>query len=301
MKILIIRAGAIGDTLMLMPSVNTMRAENEIAIMGRSPGIEYLSPYVNECINIERGAWHRLYSPGVLFETPSFRPDHVIGFLNDPENIILDNLSRLFKCAKINIFSPFPEPGSETHVAVYMANAIQSAGIDIDPDVAFDEALSKPVMGPKKGKGKKIVLHPGSGSIKKNYPPEFWLGLIRGIRAETLPETFHITILIGPAEQDIAKVFGINVEVCVSQDKESLLSILDNTCLYMGHDSGVTHLAAMMGINTIALFRGSLIQNWRPVGPNVKIVEENDNLKLTRDAALAFSLDIIRQMGGMCT
>ena len=93
MKILMIRAGALGDTLMLMPSINAMRGEHEIIIMGRSPGIEYLNPYVTESIDIERGGWHRLYSPGARFETRSLTPDHVIGFLNDTDNIVLDNLS----------------------------------------------------------------------------------------------------------------------------------------------------------------------------------------------------------------
>ena len=160
MKILIIRAGALGDTLMLMPSINAMRSEHEIFIMGRSPGIEYLDPYVNECINIERGGWHRLYSFGVELESFALRPDHIIGFLNDPENIVLDNLSHLFPGSNNKIFPPFPEQGQETHVALYMSKAIQSAGIKIDPHAAFDEAFIKPLMGVKTGKGEKDGASP---------------------------------------------------------------------------------------------------------------------------------------------
>jgi heptosyltransferase III len=300
MKILIIRAGALGDTLMLMPAINAMRCDHEVIIAGRLPGIEYLNPYVDRCIDLERGEWHKLYNANALFDTLSIMPDHVIGFLNDRDNIVFDNLTRLFKGAKINIFSPFPEPGSETHVALYMANTIQSTGVRIDPDEAFDEALRKPLMGLKTGKGKRIVLHPGSGSKKKNYPPEFWFKLIKGIREKTAPEFFHITILVGPAEQDIAKNFD-NMDVYVSLDKESLLSVLDNTCLYIGHDSGVTHLAAMMGINIIALFRGSSIQNWHPLGHSVKIVEEKGDLKSVLDETLSFGVKEIKQMEGMYT
>jgi heptosyltransferase III len=298
MKILIFRAGALGDTLMLMPSIKALRGEHEIIIAGRSPGIEYLNPYVNECIDVERGGWHKLYNPGAFFETPSFSPDHVIGFLNDPENILLDNLIHLFPDSINMIFAPFPEPGIETHVGLYMANAIQSTGIQIDPNTAFKEAFIKPMMGAIAG-GNRIVLHPGSGSIKKNYPPEFWLELIRGIKEKTTSETFDITILIGPAEQDIINVFENNAKVYVSQDRESLLSILDNTCLYIGHDSGVTHVAAMMGINTIALFRGSSIKTWQPIGPKVKIVEEKGSLKAALDETAIIAIDVIRQMEGM--
>lgn len=301
MKILIIRAGALGDTLMLMPSINAMRGEHEIIIAGRSPGIEYLNPWVERCIDLERGEWHRLYNAHAQFDTLQVVPDQVTGFLNDKDNIVLDNLFYLFPGAKIDIFPPFPGPGNKTHVALYMASAIQSAGININAHAAFSEALIKPIMGQKRGKGKRIVLHPGSGSRDKNYPTEFWLELLRGIRDKNLSEPFEINVLIGPAEQEILNAFDKMTEVCISHNREGLLSILDNTCLYIGHDSGVTHLAAMMGIKTIALFRKSSIQNWHPLGPSVKIVEEMGDIKTILDKTLALALEAIRQMGDTCT
>ncbi|NLD36204.1 MAG: glycosyltransferase family 9 protein [Desulfatiglans sp.] len=301
MKILIIRAGALGDTLMLMPSIKAMRDEHEVIIAGRSPGIEYLDPWVEKCIDLERGEWHKLYSTHARFDTLLTTPDQVTGFLNDTDNIIRDNLSHLFPGAKIDIFPPFPEPDSETHVAIYMAKAIKSTGIRIDPHAAFYEAYKKPVIRAKTGKGKRIVLHPGSGSIKKNYPPELWLDLLRCIREKIMTTPYEINVLIGPAEEGIIKAFDNNADIYISQDREHLLSILDNTCLYIGHDSGVTHLAAMMGINTIALFRKSRVKNWGPVGPNVKIIEEKDGTKSAQNKTFALVLEIIRQMGDICT
>jgi ADP-heptose:LPS heptosyltransferase len=300
MKILIIRAGALGDTLMLLPAINAMRVEHEIIIAGRSPGIEYLNQWVKRCIDLERGEWHRLYIPDALFDTFSITPDHVIGFLNDRDNTVYDNLSHLCKGANINIFSPFPRPGDHTHIALYMARAIHSAGININPHAAFSEALIKPLMSQNRGNGKRIVLHPGSGSMDKNYPTEFWLNLLNSIREEKLSGYFDINVLIGPAEQGIVKDFRDNVEAYISHNREDLLYLLSNTCLFVGHDSGVTHLSAMMGINTIALFRSSSIQNWRPVGPNVKIVEKREDLITAKDETMALALEIIRRTGGTC-
>ena len=51
-----------------------------------------------------------------------------------------------------------------------------------------------------------------------------------------------------------------------------MLSILGNTSLYIGHDSGVTHLAAMLGTNTIAIFKDSSVEQWCPLGPSLKII-----------------------------
>jgi ADP-heptose:LPS heptosyltransferase len=137
--------------------------------------------------------------------------------------------------------------------------------------------------------------------MDKNYPPQFWLDLLRGIKEENLSGAFDINVLIGPAEEDIVKAFDNKREVCISQDREQLLSVLNNSFLYIGHDSGVTHLAAMMGINTIALFRGSSITNWQPTGPCVNIVEESGSMKSILDQTLALALGMIRQTGDTCT
>ncbi|NLA75975.1 MAG: glycosyltransferase family 9 protein [Deltaproteobacteria bacterium] len=296
MKILIIRAGALGDTLMLMPFINAMRGEHEIIIAGRSPGIEYLDPWADKCIDLERGEWHRLYSPGAMFDTLSPAPDQVTGFLTDREYIVKDNLSYLIPDAKISIFPPFPATGSKTHVALYMAEAIQSTGIRIDPLNAFNEAFKKPLIRSEKGRGWNIVIHPGSGSMKKNYSPEFWLDLLRGIRKENLPGSLKVTVLIGPAEEKIIRRFDRKADIFISHNRKELLSILDNTSLFIGHDSGVTHLAAMMGINTIALFRGSSIKNWQPLGPFVKVVEEKGNIKKIQNKVLTLISDMLRQV-----
>jgi ADP-heptose:LPS heptosyltransferase len=48
--------------------------------------------------------------------------------------------------------------------------------------------------------------------------------------------------------------------------------MLQQAALYLGHDSGITHLAAMMGVPTIAMFRDTDPRQWRPLGPRVAVV-----------------------------
>jgi len=54
------------------------------------------------------------------------------------------------------------------------------------------------------------------------------------------------------------------------------LSIFRKVSLYIGHDSGITHLAAMTGVHTIALFKNSCATQWSPIGPYVTLF---NNLK----------------------
>ena len=82
-------------------------------------------------------------------------------------------------------------------------------------------------------------------------------------------------VLLGPAEADLHAYFVTrlkDLEILVCPERERLLSILGNAGLYVGHDSGITHLSAMLGTPTIALFKESLVHRWRPLGPAVKVI-----------------------------
>jgi len=67
-----------------------------------------------------------------------------------------------------------------------------------------------------------------------------------------------------------------DIEFKVLPEKEELMSILARGSVYIGHDSGVTHLAAMMGIHVIALFKHTSVEQWRPLGPNVRFFKNRD-------------------------
>jgi ADP-heptose:LPS heptosyltransferase len=46
----------------------------------------------------------------------------------------------------------------------------------------------------------------------------------------------------------------------------TLASLLSEAGLYLGNDSGVTHLAAACGAEVVALFRREFASAWRPLG-----------------------------------
>lgn len=286
LKTLIIRAGALGDTLMLMPAICGLRKDTGIIIIGRRPGIDYLRPYVDQCVDIETSGLHRLFMEDADnlsgLSLPS--PDLVAAFLNDPDGRLTCRLKACFPESSINIFPVFPPEKDKRHIALYMAKAIQETGIPIDADYVFKESFKFPLMPPKTsvpGERGLVVIHPGSGSRVKNYPPAFWLQLIREIKRMQLDNAGRMLLLMGPAEEDVLPVMrdtlkGMDIAVSVLPEKEELISILARASVYIGHDSGVTHLAAMLGTHVIALFNESPINRWRPLGPNVRIIAKSD-------------------------
>ena len=285
LKILIIRAGALGDTLMLMPSIRSLGKSAEITIAGRRPGIDYLRPHVDRCIDMEISGWHRLFMEGTDKSSPlSPSPDHVAAFLNDPDGRIKDRLKGIFPRSSVNIFPVFPHEEYRGHIALYMAKALQDTGLPIDSERAFEVSLELPLLRPDPCvpvENRLIVIHPGSGSQRKNYPPSFWFRLISEIKSIHRDDPGRMLLLIGPAEEDILPVFRDSlterdVEFKVLPEKEELMSILVKGAVYIGHDSGITHLAAMTGIHVIALFKHTSVEQWRPLGPHVRLIKDED-------------------------
>lgn len=287
MKMLIIRTGALGDTLMLMPSIRALGKSAEITIAGRRPGIDYLRPHVDKCIDTETSGWHRLFMEGTD-NIPSLKPppDHVTAFVNDPDGGLRDRLKRFFPKSSVNIFPVFPPEEYTGHIALYMAKALQDTGLPIDSERAFKKSLESPLLRPEPCvpiDDGLIVIHPGSGSQRKNYPPSFWLRLINEIKKIQHGKAQKIILLIGPAEESILPLFRgklneRDVVIKVLPEKEELMSILAKGAVYIGHDSGITHLAAMTGIHVIALFKNSPVEQWRPLGPNVMIIRNGESV-----------------------
>jgi hypothetical protein len=267
---------------MLMPSIIQIRRSTEIYFVGRSPGLNFIKPFIPHCMDFEGPGWYKLFleSPDHAHIIPIPPVDKVVAFLSDPDGKIHNNLRVYLPSATINLFPAFPSKEVEIHVAFYLAQCFQMAGLPIDPRRSIEEACRRPLLEkdiPPVSK-KRIILHPGSGGEDKNHPPEFWIQMMIELSKSLLNEKQGFVILLGPAEEKLYPSFRENVdtlkvETVFSPGNEKLLTLLKQAPLYVGHDSGITHLAAMLGTPTIALFKSSSKHQWRPLGPEVRVIK----------------------------
>lgn len=277
MRILIIRPAALGDTLMLAPALFNSREWGEVIVAGRKPGIDFLRPLVSGCLDFEGQGWHALFTdvpePGVSL--PLREADKIVAFLNDPEGVVRKNLELFFPGASIAALPGYPGENEAVHVALYLAGALENSGLPVHAEKAITEAMNRPLLLPGHRSRLRVVFHPGSGGAQKNHPPEFWYDLLRAFR-KSIPRAQEMpVILLGPAEEKLLPLFSAEkeAELLLSPDMGGLSLLLQEASLYIGHDSGITHLAAMLGAPTIALFRHSSVTQWRPLGPRVKVIE----------------------------
>ena len=285
LKILIIRPSALGDTLMLLPALAHLRPFTEVLVTGRRPGLDLLKPYVHSLFDYEGPGWHKLFMENVDPATALPIPpvDIVIAFLNDPEGRVKDNLKTCLPKTPIHIFPPFPPEGGKIHVALYLAQSLQTSGLPIDAEKAIENGYKHALFDKQLGVDLKIIFHPGSGGMKKNHPPDFWLELIKEAGKRPLFRKGSAFLLLGPAEKPFHGFFkenldGERVQILISPAWETLISLLSESPLYIGHDSGITHLAALHGTPTIALFKNSSADQWSPIGPAVRVIEDKLDL-----------------------
>lgn len=99
------------------------------------------------------------------------------------------------------------------------------------------------------------VIHPFSGSPRKNWPWERYQEL-----ASRLP--FPVEWCATPA--------GVRID-----DLWELARWIAGARLYIGNDSGITHLAAATGVPVLAIFGPTDPAIWAPRGGNVSIVRGN--------------------------
>jgi ADP-heptose:LPS heptosyltransferase len=117
-----------------------------------------------------------------------------------------------------------------------------------------------------------VFLHPGSGSIHKCVGPDVLAAVIERLRGEGLEPL----ILEGPADRELVARLYAHVSpsptVFRGMDLRTLVGMLAHAQLYIGHDSGVMHLAALFGVPTLALFGPTDPARWAPRGAHVSIL-----------------------------
>ena len=281
MHVLIIRPGALGDTLMALPAMKSLPCDHRVTLAGRMPGAAYLRDHAELVVDMEVGGWHRLF-----MERPDPRgvgqaqAQCVVACVGDADGRVLRNCRAYFPHARVHVVPSLPPPGVEVHAAFHVARCLEEAGLPVEPSRCVDAACARGLLElPSRIRSPgQIVVHPGSGDHRKNYPADAVREVVASVLREPSMRDAVVRVLLGPAEEhsidewkSTAAAWG--GEAIVNPEPPRLLSLLRGCGLYIGHDSGTTHLAAMCGARTIVMFRASDPVQWRPLGPAVRVIE----------------------------
>lgn len=275
--ILVVHHGALGDVVSTFPALLRLKKlYGSIAIICQS-SIGQLAQeldIVDKWFPLEAAAFVTLYSSHI---------DPIVkNILLSYRKIILFSRSRplektLFSFSKNEVYRipPRPDSGQKIHVTQHiLSNLVRYRLIeesDRDTRITLSLSIGSDRRNPRYDSSK-IIIHPGSGSRKKCWPISNFVEVASSIDANGKKPEF----ILGPAEYDLYDILlgskRLNANVRKIEKLTDLAGRLKTGGGFIGNDSGVSHLAAFIGLPTVAVFGPSDPKTWQPIGRAVKIV-----------------------------
>jgi heptosyltransferase-2 len=109
-----------------------------------------------------------------------------------------------------------------------------------------------------------LAVHPGAGTAAKRWPPGHWRTLVERF----LADGWRVAVVGGPEDVETSRVFEPHRNLCDWTGRLSVTqttALLERADLFIGADSGPSHLAASAGVPSVVLFSGTnLVRQWRP-------------------------------------
>lgn len=283
----VIHPGTLGDVLLAVPAIKKVASQfpqHHLLLIARASVSRLLAEcrVVDEWIGTESQVCSGLFTgfgeQSVELRSSLERCDVAVVWTVDVDGS-LARLLREYGVRQIWIQSPFSPALRRTHQRDRFLETIEAGsltGIGEDalevPDHLIEEGR---ICLARKGVTKDrslVLIHPGSGSIHKCLGPEKWAHIIQQLQYREMSPV----VLEGPADHDavesVLSLLSRQPPVLRDLSLSLLVGVLAQTDLYVGNDSGVTHLAAIVGVRTAAVFGPTDPDRWAPSGLHVTIL-----------------------------
>lgn len=280
-RALIVRGGALGDFLLTLPVLRSLREAAPAARIEvlAYPGIAELarqSGLVDAVRSIEYGPLAGFFTRGTILD-PGLRDyfssfDLVLSYLYDPDGIFAENLH----AAGTKRFVAAPHrPDGTRHAIDQLAAPLAQIGIPM----AGRSVLLAPETAAAVPDAPLVVIHPGSGSPAKNWPAAHWRDLISRLHEEHA--SWRFALIAGEADTGaIAPLRDLaadeRADLWENLPLPELAARLTGASLYLGHDTGISHLAAATGTPSLLLFGPTDPAVWAPPHDHVRILRAPD-------------------------
>ena len=286
-SLVIVHPGSLGDVLLAVPAIRRLGARNngrEILLVAQESISRLLIAcgIINGWMSLEGPAGAGLFSKGASLPCKLKmwlnRCDIAVAWMDDNEGT-LRAIFEEFAVAEVRIQSPFSPALHRRHQSHRFLEKVEEPPddgslerfIQVPPNLVEEGTACLERIGIPRGRPF-VLVHPGSGSAHKCLHPITIADIIQRLDQKGL-----LTVVIeGPADQHavehVLKVIRPRPPILRNLELTALAGILVQAGFYLGHDSGVTHLAALLGVRTVAVFGPTDPARWRPLGDHVTIV-----------------------------
>ena len=318
-RYVLIRPGALGDALLTFPTLALLRrarpdayitfvARRDVLALAEASGLaDATAPY-------DSPAWAALFADEADGDGDAHQivaGSAVVAWIADAVGQVARSLGRL-GAREVVVQPGRPPLDAGEHAALYLAGALVPLGVST-PDTlgelvdalpalripASDAAVAEAAWRGLALPTRQVVvaLHAGSGGAAKRWPPASFTAT--GV---ALCERGMQPLLVeGPQDAEVtaairAAMGGDELPVVRGLSVGALAALLGRCACYLGNDSGVTHLVALVGTPVVALFGPSDAALWRPLGREGRVLRATtgDMAAITVAAAVEAMLELLR-------
>ncbi len=284
-RLLVYRPGAIGDLVLALPALEALRAAHpqaHLTVAGH-PGAVVLARaagLADTVLDADSAVLTPLFAPTPPIPAPLPVPDVAVLWAGPAAQPLAASLRALGTREVLRVPAQ-PAAECRQHVADYLARSLEAIGVAARlpavPRLPLDRALVADVaafLATEGGPGGAwLAVHAGSGSPRKNWASAQFAAVARVLAARGL----RPLLVAGPAEAELVEgmldgLAPLRPPVAREWPLPRLAALLSLCAGYVGADSGITHLAAAVGIPVVAVFGPTDPARWAPRGPRVVVV-----------------------------
>lgn len=259
---LVLFPGALGDAVCLEPTIEWLARQGPVSVRMRGAAAEVaklfrVPPRVD---SLDRPECGQLFAP---LEHPVRCPswlesfDRVVSFTGEAS---VEAAARLHAAGAA--VHPFPARTGRQHAADEMLRAVAGEGAA--------RALPQLVLPVSEHRAPgRLVLHPGSGGAAKRAPRRLFVEVAH--RWQESGTGRESRVVLGPAEEHEFDWWDSSgISTARPGDVASLARELGQAGVYLGNDSGPSHVAAALETPSLVLFRASSPKRFGPRGTSVR-------------------------------
>ena len=290
-KIIVFRPGALGDTLLTFPALAALRRAGAgawLCVVGNAPALALArdAGLADEVCSFDDLCWSGLFAEAGIRSAQALQTlagaDLAVLWLRDPAGLAERNL-RAAGIPSVLSAPGRPPQEARVHAADYLLGTLApllgdaSAALAALPLLApapEAQRWAEDVWAQRGLLGAPVLaLHPGSGGRAKCWPPDRFAALA----GRFIAEGWRALVIAGPADEAAAAAVMAALPMPGAQQVNDmtlpqLAGLLARAALFVGNDSGVSHLSALLGAPTLALFGPTDPAIWAPRGPRAGVV-----------------------------